>query len=87
MVGKNVIKIEKWFGKRKELAAVRTCCSHIGNMCKGVQYVSEELNHHHHYERSAKHGAKFFPIYQTNLSMSGRPGDAFKKLISPKLYI
>ncbi|KAF0310405.1 60S ribosomal protein L9 [Amphibalanus amphitrite] len=38
LVGKNTIKIEKWFGKRKELAAVRTCCSHIANMCKGVQY-------------------------------------------------
>ena len=54
LVGKNVIKIEKWFGKRKELAAVRTCCSHIGNMCKGVQYVSEEPHCQHHEWRDEK---------------------------------
>ncbi|VDI15344.1 large subunit ribosomal protein L9e [Mytilus galloprovincialis] len=32
----NTIQVEKWFGKRKELAAVRTVCSHIENMIKGV---------------------------------------------------
>merc|ERR1712190_568078 len=26
----------KWFGKKKQLAAVRTVCSHITNMFKGV---------------------------------------------------
>ena len=30
------IIVEKWFGIRKELAAVRTVCSHIENMIKGV---------------------------------------------------
>merc|ERR1712080_325170 len=30
------ITVEKWFGKRKELAAVRTVCSHIKNMITGV---------------------------------------------------
>ena len=28
--------VEKWFGIRQELAAVRTVCSHIENMIKGV---------------------------------------------------
>merc|ERR1712020_394107 len=30
------IKVEKWFGKKKQIAAVRTVCSHINNMFKGV---------------------------------------------------
>merc|ERR1712142_392332 len=36
MVGKKQLKVEKWFGKHKELAAVRTVCSHVENMIKGV---------------------------------------------------
>merc|ERR1712223_2114244 len=36
MTDKETIKVEKWFGKKKELAAVRTVCSHILNLCKGV---------------------------------------------------
>merc|ERR1712038_1753688 len=36
MTDKKTLKVEKWFGKRKELAAVRTVCSHIGNMISGV---------------------------------------------------
>merc|ERR1711953_11366 len=36
MVDKDTIKVEKWFGKKKQLAAVRTVCSHITNMFKGV---------------------------------------------------
>lgn len=36
MQDKRTIKVDKWFGKKKELAAVRTCCSHIKNMIKGV---------------------------------------------------
>merc|ERR1711994_736702 len=35
-VDKNTIKVEKWFGLRKELTAVRTICSHIANMITGV---------------------------------------------------
>merc|ERR1712142_161613 len=33
---KDTILVEKWFGIKKELAAVRTVCSHIENMFKGV---------------------------------------------------
>merc|ERR1711915_173024 len=33
--GTNIL-VEKWFGKRKEVAAVRTVCTHIKNMVKGV---------------------------------------------------
>lgn len=36
MVNKRNLKVEKWFGAKKELAAVRTVCSHIENMIKGV---------------------------------------------------
>merc|ERR1712047_179582 len=36
MNSKNTILVEKWFGIKKELAAVRTVCSHIENMFKGV---------------------------------------------------
>ena len=36
MPDKNTIKVEKWFGKKKQLAAVRTVCSHITNLFKGV---------------------------------------------------
>ena len=36
MVNPKVLKVEKWFGTKKELAAVRTVCSHIENMLKGV---------------------------------------------------
>ncbi|GFY48305.1 60S ribosomal protein L9 [Trichonephila inaurata madagascariensis] len=36
VVGKNKLVVQKWFGIRKELATVRTVCSHIENMIKGV---------------------------------------------------
>jgi len=36
MTDKETIKVEKWFGKKKQLAAVRTVCSHITNMFTGV---------------------------------------------------
>lgn len=35
-----IVNVEKWFGKRKEVAAVRTVCTHITNMVKGVTVVS-----------------------------------------------
>ena len=38
--GPKTLKVEKWFGIKKELAAVRTVCSHIENMMKGVTRVS-----------------------------------------------
>merc|ERR1712071_586937 len=31
-----IVTVNKWFGNRKEVAAVRTVCSHISNMVKGV---------------------------------------------------
>merc|ERR1719197_1213824 len=36
MQNANVLKVEKWFGNRSELAAVNTVCSHVENMQKGV---------------------------------------------------
>ena len=36
---KKKLTIKKWSGKRKELAAIRTICSHIENMMKGVTQV------------------------------------------------
>lgn len=35
MISPRTLKVEKWFGTKKELAAVRTVCSHITNMIKG----------------------------------------------------
>merc|ERR1712072_372906 len=32
----NTITVEKWFGKKKELAAIKTVCSHIDNLMTGV---------------------------------------------------
>lgn len=32
----NQLTIQKWFGNKKELALVRTICTHIKNMIKGV---------------------------------------------------
>ena len=37
---KNLILVEKWFGTKKENAIVRTICSHINNMIKGVTKAS-----------------------------------------------
>ncbi|CAG7819810.1 unnamed protein product [Allacma fusca] len=36
IVVNQTVKVEKWFGSKKEIAAVRTVCSHIENMIKGV---------------------------------------------------
>merc|ERR1712126_277272 len=36
MPDKKTVHVEKWFGKKKELAAVRTVCSHITNLINGV---------------------------------------------------
>uniref|UniRef100_A0A1B0G7C4 Alanyl-transfer RNA synthetases family profile domain-containing protein n=1 Tax=Glossina morsitans morsitans TaxID=37546 RepID=A0A1B0G7C4_GLOMM len=40
-VNKYTLKVEKWFGSKKELAAVRTVCSHIENLIKGVTVGSQ----------------------------------------------
>lgn len=34
--GQKKLRVEISFGKRKTLAAIRTCCSHVMNMIKGV---------------------------------------------------
>lgn len=34
--GKNCLKVDLWFGNRETIAAIRTICSHISNMIKGV---------------------------------------------------
>lgn len=36
MLGKKKLRVQKWFGTRKELATVRTVCTHVENMIKGV---------------------------------------------------
>jgi len=38
LVGKNKLRVNVWFAKRKELACVKTLCTHIENMIKGVVY-------------------------------------------------
>ena len=43
MLSKKKLKVDVWFANRKELACVKTICSHIENMFKGVQYVSAAL--------------------------------------------
>jgi len=35
-LSKSKVKVEKWFGTKKEVAACRTICTHIKNMIKGV---------------------------------------------------
>merc|ERR1712237_9488 len=36
MTDAKTIKVEKWFGKKKQIAAVRSVCGHIKNMFKGL---------------------------------------------------
>ena len=43
MVAKDELRVNKWFGKKKEIAAVRTVCSHVSNMIRGVTKVSFDL--------------------------------------------
>ncbi|XP_038063409.1 60S ribosomal protein L9-like [Patiria miniata] len=35
-ISKKKIRVNKWFGSRKELSCVRTVCTHIENMIKGT---------------------------------------------------
>lgn len=37
LINKKKLMVEKWFGTKKEIAAVRTVCSHIENMIKGKE--------------------------------------------------
>ena len=43
LITKKKLRVDVWFASRKELACVRTICSHIQNMFKGVIYVSLTL--------------------------------------------
>jgi len=43
LVGKKRLRVDVWFAKRKELACVKTICTHVENMMKGVVYVSKGL--------------------------------------------
>merc|ERR1712071_130747 len=36
MSTKDELTVKKWFGKKKEIAAFRTVCSHVSNMIRGV---------------------------------------------------
>jgi large subunit ribosomal protein L9e len=45
MPDKKTVRVEKWFGKKKELAAVRTVCSHITNLMTGVTQVRFHRNY------------------------------------------
>uniref|UniRef100_A0A2K5EWK4 Large ribosomal subunit protein uL6 n=1 Tax=Aotus nancymaae TaxID=37293 RepID=A0A2K5EWK4_AOTNA len=40
---KKRLQVDKWRGNRKELATVRTICSHVQNMIKGVRLVPSTL--------------------------------------------
>lgn len=37
-VGQKRVRVEKWFGARRDNAAVKTVTTHIANMIKGVQF-------------------------------------------------
>ncbi|XP_065058979.1 large ribosomal subunit protein uL6-like [Rhopilema esculentum] len=37
-LSKNIIRVDVWFAKKKQLACLRTICSHIENLMKGVIY-------------------------------------------------
>lgn len=39
LINRKKILVEKWFGSKKEIAAVRTVCSHINNMIKGKKQI------------------------------------------------
>merc|ERR1739848_545666 len=45
-LGQKKIIVEKWFGIKRELAAVRTVCSHIQNMMKGDRYKMRAVYAH-----------------------------------------
>uniref|UniRef100_A0A2K6B7N7 Large ribosomal subunit protein uL6 n=1 Tax=Macaca nemestrina TaxID=9545 RepID=A0A2K6B7N7_MACNE len=36
---KKRLRVDKWWGNRKELATVRTICSHVQNMIKGMSLL------------------------------------------------
>mmetsp|Transcript_2793 Transcript_2793/g.5648 ORF Transcript_2793/g.5648 Transcript_2793/m.5648 type:complete len:196 (-) Transcript_2793:84-671(-) len=73
--GGDGIKVEKFFGTKKELAAVRTVCSHISNMIVGVT---------NGYEYKMKFVYAHFPI---NVNCEKVDGSKTKNLIEIRNYL
>ncbi|EKX49014.1 large subunit ribosomal protein L9e, cytoplasmic [Guillardia theta CCMP2712] len=73
--GKDAIVVEKWFGAKKELAAVRSVCSHINNMMVGVT---------HGYEYKMKLVYAHFPI---NVNCEKIGNSKVKNLIEIRNYL
>lgn len=46
MINRKKVLVEKWFGAKKEIAAVRTVCSHIDNMIKGELNSTSKCGHY-----------------------------------------
>ena len=40
LLSKKKLRVDIWFANRKQLACLRTVCSHVENLIKGVTYVS-----------------------------------------------
>mmetsp|Transcript_7462 Transcript_7462/g.15633 ORF Transcript_7462/g.15633 Transcript_7462/m.15633 type:complete len:190 (-) Transcript_7462:444-1013(-) len=38
IAGERKIRVDLWFGNRKQLACIRTVCAHVDNMVTGVQF-------------------------------------------------
>ena len=70
-----VVQVEKWFGSKKELAAVRSCCSHIKNMQVGVTQG---------YEYKMKLVYAHFPI---NVDCQKTDGSKIKNRIEIRNYL
>ena len=70
-----VVQVEKWFGSKKELAAVRSCCSHIKNMQVGVTQG---------YEYKMKLVYAHFPI---NVDCQKTDGSKVKNRIEIRNYL
>lgn len=51
--------MEKWFGIHRELAAVRTVCSHITNLIKGVTKVTRLVPFQDDYKTRLLQGYKY----------------------------
>eukprot|EP00960_Hanusia_phi_P077864 768749-Hanusia_phi.AAC.16 len=69
------VQVEKWFGAKKELAAVRSVCSHISNMMVGVT---------HGYEYKMKLVYAHFPI---NVNCEKIGNSKIKNLIEIRNYL
>ena len=64
MPDKKTVRVEKWFGKKKQLAAVRTVCSHITNLICGVTKVRKVV-----YSANSKNSPKYSGLLQTRAAV------------------